>query len=284
MTSRVQADDSNVVESSWANNPLDHLTRLCAIFVQELWKSAPKGQGCFHWDQDDLVTELTITDDAPISPEVAEKRPSIVLVRSQTGFAGIALDQMRNLSIKTGAKVVTDLLSGNMTFNCLSRVKTEAELIAWITGSHIWVLRHILLKLGFHDIGQRIQMMAPSPPGAIIQGDTEAEIVNVPVIVPFHFQHTVRVQDTGLKLLEKMEMTIQAQRGSTIKPTDHLMQGGWGTGLYQQDGSRVKHQNLRGNNIRPPSIRGRQLVPTIEKPYPGGTSSPVNVTLEIDEE
>ena len=283
MTSRVQADNSNELVSSWADNPMEHLVRLCVIFAQELWKSAPKGQGCFHWDEDELVSELTITDDAPIDPEVVEKRPAIVTVRSQVGFAGIALDQMQKMSIKTGEIVMTDLLSGNITLNCMSRVKTESELIAWVSANHFWVLRYILLKLGFHKVGQQIQIMAPSPPGALISGDTEAEIVNVPVVIPYHFQHSARITDTGVKLLEKMETTIQAQRMNTTKPTDHLLEGGHGTGLYQSDGSRVKFQNLRGN-ISPPSIRGRRLEPRIPRPYPGGTSQPQNVTIKIDEE
>jgi hypothetical protein len=139
------------------------------------------------------------------------------------------------------------------------------------------------MKLGFHKVGQQIQLMAPSPPGALISGDTEAEIVNVPVIVPFHFQHSVRVTDTGVRLVEKMETTIQTIVASINKPTDHLLEGGHGTGLYQSDGSRVKHQNLRGN-ISPPSIRGRKLEPVIPRPYPGGTSQPQNVTIKIDEE
>lgn len=282
MTSSVVKTSAPQLEgSSWADNPLEHLVRLCVIFAQELWKEAPKG--FFHWEQDDEHTEMTITDDAPISPDVAEKRPAIVAVRSQTGWAGIGMDQMQELKIRTGERVITDLLSGNVSLNCMSRVKTEAEYIAWVTANHFWILRYILLKNGFHDIGQRIQVMSPTPPGAIINGDTEAEIVSVPVVIPFHFQHTVRVSEEGLSVLKNMELSLQTRAWSVIKPTDQLMEGGWGTGLDQQGGTRAKHQNLRGN-ISPPSFRQRKLVPVTERPYPGGASSPQSVAVEIDEE
>ena len=280
-SSAVQTAAPQLAGSSWADNPLEHLVRLCVIFAQELWREAPRG--FFHWDEDQEHTEITITDDAPISPDVAEKRPAIVTVRSQTGWAGIGLDQMRDLKIRTGERVITDLLSGNVTLNCMSRVKTEAEYIAWVTANHFWVLRYILLKLGFHDIGQRIQVTAPSPPGAIISGDTEAEIVNVSVVVPFHFQHTVKVTEEGLVVLKKMETTVQTRAWARIKPTDHLLEGGWGTGIDQTDGTRAKHQNLRGN-ISPPSFRQRKLVPVVPRPYPGGESKPIGVTVKIDEE
>ena len=36
--------------SSWGENPLFHVTRLCLAFLQNLFKQAPKGS--FHWDSD----------------------------------------------------------------------------------------------------------------------------------------------------------------------------------------------------------------------------------------
>jgi len=266
--------------SSWADNPLEHLIRLCLIFAQELWKEAPTGN--FKWDPDDAVSEIVITDDAPIEPDVIEKRPAIVSVRSQCGWAGIGLDQLMSLSIRTGERVHTDLISGNITLNCLSRVKTEAELIAWVTANHFWVLKYILMKLGFHKIGEQIQVLSASPPGAIVSGDTEGEIINVPVVIPFHFQHTVKVSEEGLRVLNKIEQTITVQMTNPFKPTTQLEEGGWGTGLYQQDGKRAEFQNMKGN-IRPPTFRGRSLQPMN---YIGGGKAdpPIQVVVKIDDE
>lgn len=267
--------------SSWAENPLEHLVRLCIIFAQELWKEAPTGN--FKWDPDETVSEILITDDAPLEPEVIEKRPAIVSVRSQCGWAGIGLDQLQNLSIKTGERVHTDMISGNLTLNCLSRVKTEAELIAWVTANHFWVLKYVLMKCGFHKIGEQIQVLSASPPGAIISGDTEGEIINVPVVIPFHFQHSVTVSEEGLRVLNKIEQTITVQMANPSHPTNQLAEGGWGTGLYQADGKRAEFQNMKGRNIRPPTFRGRPLQP---RNYPGSgkANPPLKLTVEIDEE
>jgi len=267
--------------SSWAENPLEHLVRLCLIFLQELWKEAPPGN--FKWDPDETMTELLITDDAPIEPEVIEKRPAIVSVLSQCGWAGIGLDQLQSLSIRTGERVHTDMISGNITMNCLSRVKTEAQLIAWVTANHFWVLKYILMKLGFHKIGEQTQILAASPPGALISGDTEAEIVNVAVVIPYHFQHSVTVSEEGLRVLNRIEQTITVMMANPSKPTNQLAEGGWGTGLYQSDGKRAEFQNMKGRNIRPPTFRGRPLAP---RNYIGGGKAdpPLQVTVEINEE
>lgn len=286
MTASVPITTPAPTGSSWVDNPLEHLVRLCLIFLQELWKEAPPGN--FKWDPDEIVSELLITDDAPLEPEVIEKRPAIVSVLSQCGWAGIGLDQLQNLSIRTGERIHTDLISGNITLNCLSRVKTEAQLIAWVTANHFWVLKYILMKLGFHKIGEQTQILAASPPGALISGDTEAEIVNVAVVIPFHFQHSVTVNDTGLKVLERIENTITVSMANPSRPTNQLMAGGWGTGLYQQSSGgaqRAQFQNMKGN-IRPPTFRGRPLTAVVPGNYIGGGKAdpPVTQTVVIDEE
>jgi hypothetical protein len=100
------------------------------------------------------------------------------------------------------------MISGNMTFNCISRVAEEAEQIAWLVSRHFWILRRILQKCGFHDIGQRTSIGSVSPPGALIAGDP-GEIRNVPTTVPFHFQWTESVTPTNLILLEQISTTVE---------------------------------------------------------------------------
>lgn len=274
MSASIQTSAPNSEMSSWQESPLFHLTRLCVIFSQQVFNSAPKG--CLHWDEDETASEIIIGGSAPIHTDTLEKRPCVVAVRSQCGWAGIGLDQMRDLDIKTGARVVTDMISGNMTMNCISRVEAEADQIAWVLSQNFWVLRYVLLKLGFHDIGQRIQVLAPSPPGQLIQGDTEGEMINVPVVIPFHFQHTVTVQEQGLDLLKKMEMTLATRSPELIRPTN--MRTPWGTALIQVDGNPTEHQNIKGR-VNHPAIRGRPLQP-VDRPDVG--SSPLSIEVKVD--
>lgn len=257
--------------SSWGENPLFHLTRICIIFLQELFSSVPSGAN-FRWSHDEELTRLYLTDESPINSTTVEKRPAIVTVRSEFAWAGLGLDQKRNHRIRTGEKIYTDMLSGNLTFNCLSRVPVEAEYLAWIVSRHIWIFRHLLMQQGFHKIGEGQRILGRSPAGSLIAGDTEHEIVNVPVIVPVHFQWTERVQEKDLPLMDKVITSINAKMGgvvqvNTTKP--HL----WGTAV------RPTIKDRLSTSLRPPTIRGRRIEPV--EPYPGSQPDPDGVNIRI---
>jgi hypothetical protein len=251
--------DSNVqllndTISSWAESPLRHVTRLCLSFLQGLFAQSTKGN--WKWSQDPEETDIIITDEQPISVDVVNKRPCIVTVRSPVAWAGIALDQLQDYNFRTGERKHTDLISGHMTFNCMARKKDPAETLSWIVARHLWILRRVFLTSGFHDFGQRIQIMSASPPGSIINGAAEPETVNIPVIVPFYFQweDTIRAED--LEVVQQIEARISLEFPRTIRPTPMAEGGSPGPGLRGSAvGARVS--GVRG--LRPPWIRGRTL-------------------------
>jgi len=259
---------------SWDENPLFVATRTCIVFLQSLFSYAPKGQ--FHWSEDDELSDIIITDDAPIKQEVVEKRPTIVTVRSATAFAGIGLDQLAYLDLKTGAEAHTDLISGNLTFNCMSRVKVQAEYLGWQVARHIWLFKHYLMKQGFHKIGEQIQMLSPSPPKALIQGDTESEIVNVAIIVPFHFQWQDIIAEEDLTVMQAVETNMQVFMKDVIRPDTTTRLPLRGTAPY------AVRDVYKSGKIQPPSIRGRRMVPV---QYPGSQPSdpPLSFTVKTGE-
>jgi len=252
-------------------NPLFVATRTCILFLQTLFSKADRG--FFRWNQDPELTELVIQDEAPIHTEVVEKRPAIVTVRSATAFAGIGLDQLEFLDIKTGTEVHTDLISGNITFNCMSRVKVEAEYLGWQVARHLWIFKHTLMKAMFHKVGEQIQMGAPSPPGALISGDTEAEIVNVPIMMPFHFQWRDTITELDLEVMNDFQVNAQVLMSDVIKPDVTTRLPLRGTAPY------AEREILRRGKIQPPSIRGRVLTPV---QYPGSQPSdpPISITVK----
>lgn len=257
--------------SSWGENPLFHLIRICILFVQELFTDPPEGAN-FRWTPDDETTRLYITDETPVKSEVIQKRPGIATVRSGFNWAGLGLDQKRNHRIKTGEEIFTDMLSGNITFNCMSRVPVEAEYLAWLVSRHLWIFRHLLMQLGFHKIAEGQQILARSPAGALVSGDTEGEIINVPVIVPAHFQWTERVQEKDLPLLQKIETNIIARAGGYIQRS-HGRPPLVGTSVKPD----ITDQSRKALN--PPSMRGRVLEPVVTEPLPG--SQPDEEGLDI---
>lgn len=234
--------------SSWGENPLFHVTRVCLAFLQNLFKLSPDGS--YRWNADRELTRLVITDELPLHSEQVNKRPAIVTVRSPVQWAGIGLEQKVSEDIKTGARVHTDLISGHMTFNCLSRVKVEAEQLGWLVARHLWSLHRIFMRSGFHKMGQRVQILSATPAGALIAGDTEGEIHNVPVISPYEFQWTERITPLNLDLLSEVEASMSPYMR---EPEERFVR-------VPLRGTAVNTEVvLRKGMIKPPHIRGRQL-------------------------
>jgi hypothetical protein len=255
MTSTIQTTNPILGDeeiSSWVDNPLFHVTRICLAFLQGLFSYADKG--FLRWTSDPEETDIIITDSAPIEAESVNKRPAIVSVRGPVRWAGIALDQLAHYDFKTGERTHTDLLSGFMTFNCLSRKKVPAELMAWVTGRHCWILRRMMLRQGFHDFGQKIEIGSPSPPGGIIQGTTDPEIINVPVMVPYHFQYQDTIGERDLAVATEFEMQLSTISPEPVAPTPVAEGGSPGPGL-RGSGTGAVVLGLKG--LRPPSISGR---------------------------
>jgi hypothetical protein len=218
----IQTQDQNVSElCKFKENPLYYISRSCVIFLQELFRGAP--WSLFKWDIDDSISKILITDESPLMASIIGKRPSIVIVRSGISFAGLGMDQLVEENIGTGERRHTDIISGNISFNCMCRVKSEAEYLGWIVGRHIWLLRRVFLKAGFHKIGQEMQISPPSPPGAIISNDTDGEIINVVVSTPFYFQWTDIVGERDLPVLNNIEANITVRMANPMENTRVLV-------------------------------------------------------------
>jgi hypothetical protein len=244
--------------STWGENPILHLTRLCLSFAQQLFAQAPAGEECFHWAPDEERTEVLITDKAPIESEMIGHRPAIVFIRSPMAFGGVAMDQMQSMSMATGERTHTDLISGNATYNCVARHKNTAEYLAWILGRHCWILRRIMLRNGFHDFGQRVQFLSASPPGALIQGAVEAEAVNVPVVVPYHFQWQDTISQQELRKAEAIEVQMATSGFGARRVTAASLDGSPGPGMRGSAMGARMSPKLSGS-LRPPAVGGRPL-------------------------
>lgn len=264
--------------SSWGENPLFHVTRLCLSFLQNLFRQAPKGS--FHWDQDRQLTEVVITDELPLHSELINKRPAIVTVRSPVGFAGIGLEQKMSEDLITGARVHSDLISGHMTFNCVSRVKVEAEQMGWLVARHLWILHRVFMRAGFHKMGERVQILAATPAGAIIAGDTEGEIHNVPVVAPYEFQWTERITPLNLDIMNEIEASMTAGMREPEERTVRVPLRGTAvrTDVVLKKG-RIRAPHIRGRPLTAEQTGLQQAVPSTQ-----AVSEPVSVTILVDDD
>lgn|GEM_PF-1864618 len=235
---------------NWAEQPLLLIRKTCLSFLQGLFQQAEAG--CFRWLENLEETEIVITDESPIKLDVVGKRPCISTVRGAVAWGKTSLDEMQTKSMSSGQRKHSDLVSGTMTINCCSREPLESEYVAWIVGSHTWLLRRLVMKYTpVHEFGRGQTIGAPSPAGAIVVGDTEAEWVCTPVMIPFFLQISAKVTPLGLTLLKEIEANLSIRGGPQVGPTEVRRISAGGPPPEPQVEEEV--------NIRPPTIRGRPI-------------------------
>ncbi len=169
--------------------PLYHFTRVYLLFLQGLFEQFPDGS--YKWSDDQKLSQIAITDQAPIPRERVEQTPTIITMRGPAQFANLTLDQMRQVDSKTGSKERTDLVACTMSLNCIAKQGVEAQRIAWIVMRHLRTFKVLLQRAGIHKVGDELSMGPESPPGSLVAGDGgDAEAVLVTVQSPFFFQWT----------------------------------------------------------------------------------------------
>jgi hypothetical protein len=200
-----------------ADDPLAHYTRVFCRFLQITFESFDKGH--YKWHADEALTEITITDQAPLPKVVVERRPAIVLQRGPFEYVNIALNQFAGVDPRayTGRRDFTDLVQATMTYSCLSRVGLEAGKLAHICAVATRRLKRVLLRSGLHWVGEKVVIGPETPPGAIVQSDPN-EIVMVPVSVPFYYQDSWSVEPLDKKLLTGMGITLRSETRGSINP------------------------------------------------------------------
>jgi hypothetical protein len=190
-------------------------------------------------------------------------------------FSGLTLDELAHVSATDASEHHADLVPGNFVLNCLARYPQTARFIGWQCGRTIWNLRKSLIREGtFQEIGRRIQFGPVTPPGALVQGDTEGEWHNFPVVVPFYMQWNDTVTPLAhdwsgrtISPLKTVELSFTAKAAHLQTPRG-LPKGApaWGGAA---EGSPANKEVRRG--LRAPTIRGRTINLSNMAPAPEGT-------------
>lgn len=214
--------------SSFKYNPLQHVRVLYTSFVQGLFAASPRGD--FHWEPELQDTEIVITAEAPIKLDVIGMRPAIAFTRAPVGFFHLGFDDMDQYDFRTDRKVKSLLIPGTMVINCVSRNDLESEHIAWVVAEHIWLLRDLMMKQGFYDIGRNIQVGSPSAPGAIVAGDGADECFCTPVTSPYHFNRTSARTPLGTGVVNSVQLALSTMHPCPIRPgVDQTIGAGGGS-------------------------------------------------------
>lgn len=210
-------------ESSFKYNPLMHVRVLFLNFVRGLFAAAPAG--CYRWTPDDETTELYISDEEVIQPEVVERNPTITFTRGPIQFYNLGLDDLEQYDFALDRKTKGVLLPGTMTINACSRASLESEHLAFVIADHLWLLRDLMMKQGFFEIGRGIQVGAPSPAGSIIANDQGDEFFCTATSVPFQFARLSSFTPLGRQIVSNIEQTLNVRQGGRVESTGAPAQG-----------------------------------------------------------
>lgn len=180
-----------------SNNILSDTKDILLKFLRHYFAQQAAGEFKYTQEEDlftggtsEIATELIITDSGTIGTDTVEKRPAIIVSRTPFRYANLGLDNLLSHNYKTGKRVHTDMLTGQFTINCISRIGLEAETLAMSVAKACKFYRRELQKYGFFQIGQAVTVGTETPANAFMGGDSDEDFINVPVVLPMSYQET----------------------------------------------------------------------------------------------
>ena len=216
-------DRSAFLGSSFVSSPLEQIRTLIVSFVQGLFNGAPVGS--YHWEPEDENTEIIIRDENPINVEKIGQRPAINFTMGGVDFYNVGMDDLLDYSFSLDKKTKGILVPGVISINCSSRTDIEVHNLAWIVAEHIWLLRELLLKQGFFEIGRGLKISPPSPAGSLVSGDMSDEWTVSTVSVPWQIARKSAFTPLGKVVVNRICEFVHAR---TPKPVESL---GWPSDL-----------------------------------------------------
>jgi len=265
-------------DSSFKYTPFTHIRVLYASFVQGLFKAAPKG--AYHWEPSLDDTDIIITDETPINVEAVGVRPAISFTRGQVNFYSLGLDDMMGYDFATGQKQKSVLVPGTMSINCCSKNDLESEQLAWVIAEHLWLLRELLMREGFFEIGRQPTISAPSPAGSIVSGDSAKEWFCTTVYSPFQFYRTSQFTPLGKVVVNNIQLSMRAALLPAVpSPSPNPLDGSGSTGHELP----VQYQFQPPQPFAPNSsdVNGDSVIPGQNPPSLPVTTHPLNPAVKV---
>jgi hypothetical protein len=202
-----RASDRGFPGSSFKYTPLRHIKVLFVNFIQGLFAAAPANS--YRWTEDEQASEIIIRDETPIHVDMYGQRPCVNFTMGRIQFYSLGMDDLIDYSFCTDAKKKGVLVPGTMSINVCSRSDVEAHDLAWVIGEHIWLLRDLLLREGFFELGRGIDITPPSSPGSIVAADSSDGWSMSSVNVPWQFARTSKFTPLGKNIVNSIETRLQ---------------------------------------------------------------------------
>lgn len=181
-----------------------HVRGILLSFLRTLFGRRPVG--AYRWDSDPAVSEILITSEMPIAPEVFHARPALAIARGPVAFQHLGFDDFDSYDPATQTETKTTLISGVVILIGLSRVLLESERLAMFCASSMLAYREQLQRQGrFFDFGQASGISAPSQAGSIVSGDRGDSVVATSVNFPFTLPWTCKITPLNQNILEGVD-------------------------------------------------------------------------------
>lgn len=191
MGASTQHEEMFALERS--TDPTNWLATQFVRFAQVLFRAGggSKAASGYEWSEDDVKSDLLITDQIPLPQETIEKQPAIQLVLGGEQNQTLGIGYLADLDFSTGERTHIDLIGGSATFNIHTRTADTAKRLARYIQSGILRHQRELIRLArLQHIGMQVQMGPVSAPGALVQAGSRC--VSVMVSVLFQYFYTER--------------------------------------------------------------------------------------------
>ncbi len=186
------------------------------------WRFSTLPIGTFHWEptEEDAVdggtSEILIAKDTPLTSRMLNSRPAITVMRSQAQFQGIGIGDVVYHDWQTGGKSRMDLIPTTICINVLSRSPIAAERLAWFVQEQVFVFRDEIIKEEpcLLYIGQRTQLSAPSPAGALVSDANGEDWSVVSLFLPTYLQHLTKSEPLNVPVVKALATVLRVRTGN----------------------------------------------------------------------
>lgn len=202
----------NPVTGNFLSDGKDILLR----FLQEFFYQSPTGKNLFHfepaeeWQTEEEMSEVIITDHATSDTATNEKRPVILISRTQFAAQGLGLDNFVKEDMTTGEVTHSELWSGGFSITCCAREGLEAEKMALLVARAIKTYQKILHQAGFYNISNRIAIGPENPANNLFPGSSIEDFVYCVVSFPCQWQDVWTVKPIDVEILNGIKLTVRS--------------------------------------------------------------------------
>ena len=152
----------------------------------------------YIWNSDPEESKILIADAYTEDLETMEMRPAIVLRRGPIRWMNSSINQQVHVDFRTGQKMFQDLVTSDLTAECLSRNGLESELLADIVFQGMQMFAATIRSRGAFEVDT-----VAIGPETLIQSDSQQELTAVPVGIRLLMQRRWQLTPSA-ELLKKI--------------------------------------------------------------------------------